>query len=227
MGRLPLPSPFAPQALTQSCAGCRFCCAGRFGDRLWRGGGWSRGSDDDALCYQRAAARSAGRGGKGDVHGGPGASWPAQRQTHGPAAGSAAVSRLDDSGGARRWSLAAVGANARRATEDSTTIGYIGELAPAATRSRAFDCRIGRHPRSSLDPAFPGVLRSWRGSPSARSAKPQRFDEPARKPLCAKIFNLSPQQVLQRLADLGMAELVPEVERPPGNHPLPSSQHMT
>lgn len=41
---------------------------------------------------------------------------------------------LDDSGGARRWSLAAVGANARRATEDSTTIGYIGELAPAATR---------------------------------------------------------------------------------------------
>jgi hypothetical protein len=32
------------------------------------------------------------------------------------------------------WSLAAVGANARRATEDSTTIGYIGELDRAATR---------------------------------------------------------------------------------------------
>jgi hypothetical protein len=41
---------------------------------------------------------------------------------------------LDDSGATRRWSLAAVGANARRATEDSTAIGYIGELDPAATR---------------------------------------------------------------------------------------------
>jgi branched-chain amino acid transport system substrate-binding protein len=41
---------------------------------------------------------------------------------------------LDDTGGGERWSLAAVGANARRATEDSTTIGYIGELDRAATR---------------------------------------------------------------------------------------------
>ena len=41
---------------------------------------------------------------------------------------------LDDSRAGKRWSLAAVGANARRATEDSTAIGYIGELDPAATR---------------------------------------------------------------------------------------------
>jgi hypothetical protein len=40
---------------------------------------------------------------------------------------------LDDSAGAGRWSLAAVGANARRAIEDSTTIGYIGE--PGAVAS--------------------------------------------------------------------------------------------
>lgn len=41
---------------------------------------------------------------------------------------------LDDTGGGRRWTLAAVGANARRATEDSSTVAYIGEPDPAATR---------------------------------------------------------------------------------------------
>jgi ABC-type branched-subunit amino acid transport system substrate-binding protein len=41
---------------------------------------------------------------------------------------------LDDSAGAPHWSLAAVGANARHAVEDSTTIGYIGE--PGAVASR-------------------------------------------------------------------------------------------
>jgi hypothetical protein len=41
---------------------------------------------------------------------------------------------LDDTGGGRRWSLAAVGADARHAVEDSATVGYIGELQPAATR---------------------------------------------------------------------------------------------
>ena len=33
-----------------------------------------------------------------------------------------------------RLDLAAIGANARRASEDSTTVGYIGETDPAATR---------------------------------------------------------------------------------------------
>lgn len=41
---------------------------------------------------------------------------------------------LDDTGGGERWTLAAVGANARRATEDSSTIAYIGEPDPAAAR---------------------------------------------------------------------------------------------
>jgi hypothetical protein len=36
-----------------------------------------------------------------------------------------------------RLDLAAIGANARRATEDSTTIAYIGEPDPAATRFSA------------------------------------------------------------------------------------------
>jgi branched-chain amino acid transport system substrate-binding protein len=34
---------------------------------------------------------------------------------------------LDAAGGTGRWTLAQVGANARRATEDSTTVAYIGE----------------------------------------------------------------------------------------------------
>src|SRR5438445_10171643 len=41
---------------------------------------------------------------------------------------------VDDTGGARRWTLAAVGADARRAVEDSSTVGYIGEPDPAAAR---------------------------------------------------------------------------------------------
>ena len=40
---------------------------------------------------------------------------------------------LDDTNG-RRWTLADVSANARRASEDSTTVGYIGETDPAAAR---------------------------------------------------------------------------------------------
>jgi hypothetical protein len=41
---------------------------------------------------------------------------------------------LDDTAGGASWSLAAVGANARLAAENSATIAYIGELDPAASR---------------------------------------------------------------------------------------------
>jgi branched-chain amino acid transport system substrate-binding protein len=42
---------------------------------------------------------------------------------------------LDSAAGpGERWSLAAVGANARRAVEDSTTVAYVGELDPEATK---------------------------------------------------------------------------------------------
>jgi ABC-type branched-subunit amino acid transport system substrate-binding protein len=41
---------------------------------------------------------------------------------------------LDDTGGRSRWSPVASAANARRAAEDSSTIGYIGELDSGATR---------------------------------------------------------------------------------------------
>ena len=41
---------------------------------------------------------------------------------------------LDASGPDGRWTLAQVGANARRATEDSTAIAYVGEPDPEARR---------------------------------------------------------------------------------------------
>jgi len=41
---------------------------------------------------------------------------------------------LDASGPDGGWTLAQVGTNARRATEDSTTVAYVGELDPEARR---------------------------------------------------------------------------------------------
>ena len=41
---------------------------------------------------------------------------------------------LDDTGGGSRWSPVASAANARRAAEDSTAIGFIGDLDSGATR---------------------------------------------------------------------------------------------
>lgn len=41
---------------------------------------------------------------------------------------------LDAAGEDGRWSLARVGANARRATEDSTTVAYVGEPDPRARK---------------------------------------------------------------------------------------------
>ena len=41
---------------------------------------------------------------------------------------------LDAAGPEGRWTLAKVGSNARRATEDSSTIAYVGEPDPAARR---------------------------------------------------------------------------------------------
>ncbi|MGB7589262.1 MAG: hypothetical protein WBM00_11195 [Solirubrobacterales bacterium] len=75
------------------------------------GGQFGRGR---AICAgaKRELARSKGRAGSVSVR----------------------VLCLDDAGGAGRWTLAAVGADARRAVEDSSTIGYIGELDPTATR---------------------------------------------------------------------------------------------
>jgi branched-chain amino acid transport system substrate-binding protein len=57
-------------------------------------------------------------------------------QRHGADAGEVQVRVhcLDSAADAGNWTLAGVGANARRASEDSTTVGYIGETSPRATR---------------------------------------------------------------------------------------------
>lgn len=47
------------------------------------------------------------------------------------------VTCLDDTGGGGLWALSSVGANARRAVEDSSTVAYVGEPEPAAARFSA------------------------------------------------------------------------------------------
>jgi ABC-type branched-subunit amino acid transport system substrate-binding protein len=42
---------------------------------------------------------------------------------------------LDDTGGGREWTLAAAAANAREAAQDSSAIGFIGDLDSGATRA--------------------------------------------------------------------------------------------
>ena len=64
----------------------------------------------------------------------PGAKRELARAQGGPTSVRVRVSCLPEVRRDSRLDLAAVGANARRAAEDSTTIGYIGELDPAATR---------------------------------------------------------------------------------------------
>jgi hypothetical protein len=41
---------------------------------------------------------------------------------------------VSDGGGGRQWTLAAVGDNARRAIEDSTTVAYISDRDPTAAK---------------------------------------------------------------------------------------------
>jgi branched-chain amino acid transport system substrate-binding protein len=41
---------------------------------------------------------------------------------------------MDDTGGAGRWDMATTGENARRAVEDASAVGYIGDLDSGATR---------------------------------------------------------------------------------------------
>jgi branched-chain amino acid transport system substrate-binding protein len=60
------------------------------------------------------------------------------------------------------WNLAAAGVNARRAVEDSSTVAYIGELDPAATRfSRTIleAAEIGQLPPTADEAAMNRVLK--------------------------------------------------------------------
>jgi hypothetical protein len=91
---------------------------------------------------------------------------------------------LDDTGGANRWSLAAVGANARRATEDSTTVGYIGELDRTATRfSRPIVESAGIAQLSTLSgrAAMASILRAVREAGDPASLREAVSEELSRR----------------------------------------------
>lgn len=70
---------------------------------------------------------------------------------------------LDDTGGSGRWRLAAVGVNARRASQDSTTIAYLGEPQAVAARFSLpilEAAGIGRLQGGSGQAAMASVLRA-------------------------------------------------------------------
>jgi branched-chain amino acid transport system substrate-binding protein len=83
---------------------------------------------------------------------------------------------LDDSDGTGPWTLATVGANARRAVEDSSTVAYIGELDPAASEFSATileAAEIAQLPAADGAAAMDGVLAAIReagGSSELRAA---------------------------------------------------------
>ena len=88
---------------------------------------------------------------------------------------------LDDAGGNGHWSLAAVGANARRASEDSTTIGYIGEPEAAARRfshpilSAAGIAQVGGPTGAGAMARLLAALRANAGSGEVREAVRERL----------------------------------------------------
>lgn len=126
---------------------------------LWgvRGGGTRPPLNLAALAVGLALAGAVGCGG-GGVAGGATVHVYASASLSGPGAAAgerfcaAARQRLRDAGGragevrvrltcldeaarpGHRWRLAAIGANARRATEDSAAVAYLGEPEPAAAR---------------------------------------------------------------------------------------------
>lgn len=109
----------------------------------------------------RAVLRRAG-GGAGDVH--------------------VRLVCLDAAAGGRRWSLASVGANARRASEDSATVAYLGEPRRAAARfSRPIleAAGIGQAGGASGAAAMTATLRSLReadGAGRLRQAVAKRLE---------------------------------------------------
>ncbi len=81
---------------------------------------------------------------------------------------------LDDAAGGGRWRLAAVGANARRATEDSTAVAYLGEPQAAAARFSLpilETAGIGRLRDDSGQAAMAAVLRALRGAGGAEDLR--------------------------------------------------------
>lgn len=80
----------------------------------------------------------------------------------------------------QKLDLARIGANARRATEDSSTVAYIGEPTKAATRFSApilEEAGIAQLPTRSGAPAMAALLRSIRRAPDTGSLRGSVYDE--------------------------------------------------
>lgn len=80
----------------------------------------------------------------------------------------------------RRLSLATIGANARRATEDTSTVGYIGEPTRAATRFSEpilESAGVPQLPESSGAAAMAELLHAIEGADSSGSLREAVFEE--------------------------------------------------
>jgi branched-chain amino acid transport system substrate-binding protein len=89
---------------------------------------------------------------------------------------------LPPAGGGGRIDLAAIGANARRATEDSTTVAYIGEAEPAATRFSRPILETAQIPQLAGEPgdvAMAEVLRAIRSAGDTGSLREAVDEETA------------------------------------------------
>ena len=89
-------------------------------------------------------------------------------QRHGARAGQVRVRLrcLDSAAEGGKWTLASVGANARRATEDSTTVAYIGEPSPRATRFSSTILEAAGIAQVSAMSGGPAMAKGKQRSPS-------------------------------------------------------------
>ena len=178
----------------------------------------------DAGAAAAGGAKRGRRGGRGvrgaaAVRGAPGAISIAA----GGRAGELRVRLvcLADAEAGGRLDLATVGANARRATEDSSAVGYIEAPGP---RGPLLACRSSKKrgsPWSRAAPAPPRWAGCWtRSGPPGRAATcAKRSATNARMPAGRS------ERSRERVVDVGEAELVAEVERSPRQHPLAAPQH--
>jgi branched-chain amino acid transport system substrate-binding protein len=87
---------------------------------------------------------------------------------------------LDDSDRSQAWSLAAVGANARRAVQDSSSVAYVGELDPAAGRfseTILAAAEIAQLPAADGAAAMRRVLAAIRGAGGSSALRSAVLEE--------------------------------------------------
>jgi branched-chain amino acid transport system substrate-binding protein len=87
---------------------------------------------------------------------------------------------LDSTESSKKMNLAAIGANARRAVEDSSSIAYIGDPTPAATKFSQPILEAAGIPQLANQPgaaAMTKLLRALRGAGDSSSLREAVADE--------------------------------------------------